>query len=315
MLVLEDAAVLDLVGPAELVPVLRQAFLHPGYTPPRFHGDLPGGDDAKLLVMPSWSGRDAIGVKVITVNPANVVYGRPTIDGVYILLDGQTGQTLAVMSARALTALRTAAVCALAASVLSRQGSKTLLMIGTGALVPHLICAYLSVRPLERVVLWGRDPQKARALATRLSSLPVELCVAADLPTALGSADIISSATLARSPLVRGGLVAPGTHVDLVGSFTPAMREADSELFRRGRLVVDSASALLESGDLIAPLAEGIIVGPTPDLTALLRDPSIGRTDEAQITIFKSVGTGLADLATARHVRDKYRASANPPAA
>jgi ornithine cyclodeaminase len=311
MIVLDDAAVLELVGPAELVPAMRQAFLQPSFTPARFHGDLPGGDEAKLLIMPSWLGRDALGVKVVTVNPANVANGRPTVDGVYLLMNGQTGQTLAVMSARALTALRTAAVCALAASILSRRDSKVLLMMGTGVLVPHLISAYLSVRSLERVVLWGRDAAKASALAEKLSTLPVELCVATDLTAALGAVDIISSATLARSPLINGRRVAPGTHVDLVGSFTPQMREADSELFQRGRVFVDAGSALHESGDLIGPIADGLISASIPDLTDLLRDPSIGRSEEGQITIFKSVGTGLADLAAARYVFERQRVKAS----
>ena len=242
-------------------------------------------------------------------NPANAARGKPTIDGVYILMDGQTGQALAVMSARALTALRTAAVCALAASILSRQNSRVLLMIGTGALAPHLVRAYLAIRPLETVILWGRDPRKTSALAANLSALPVELRIESDLSAALGTADIISSATLARAPLIDGRLVAPGTHVDLVGSFTPEMRESDSELFRRGHLIVDSITALQESGDVIAPLREGVITVPVPDLTALLRDPGKGRTRAEQITVFKSVGTGLADLAAARYVLLRHRAT------
>ena len=309
MIVLEDASILDLVDLSELIPALKQAFLEPAETPPRFHGDLPGGDEAKLLIMPSWSGRSAIGVKVIMANPANAARGKPTIDGVYILMDGQTGQALAVMSARALTALRTAAVCALAASILSRQNSRVLLMIGTGALAPHLVRAYLAIRPLETVILWGRDPRKTSALAANLSALPVELRIESDLSAALGTADIISSATLARAPLIDGRLVAPGTHVDLVGSFTPEMRESDSELFRRGHLIVDSITALQESGDVIAPLREGVITVPVPDLTALLRDPGKGRTRAEQITVFKSVGTGLADLAAARYVLLRHRAT------
>jgi ornithine cyclodeaminase len=133
------------------------------------------------------------------------------------------------------------------------------------------------------------------------------LSIATDLSAALGSADIISSATLTRTPLIHGQLIAAGVHVDLVGSFTPEMREADSDLFRRGHLVVDSLTALHESGDIIAPLVEGLIPVPVPDLTVLLRDPGKGRKRDDQITVFKSVGTGLADLATARYVLERHR--------
>lgn len=309
MIVLDDEAVLRLVSPPALVPLLQHAFLEPAVTPPRFHGDLPGADNAKLLIMPSWADRQAIGIKIVAAIPSNATRGQPTIDGVYVLMDGETGQPLAVMSARALTSLRTAAVCALATSVLARQDSSVLLMIGTGALAPHLVRAYLAVRPLQRVILWGRNVSKANALAEQLSGLDVELSVASELTGVLRTADIISCATLATTPLINGHLVAPGTHIDLVGSFTPQMREADSELFRRGRLVVDSSTALQESGDLIVPLREGVIKDSIPDLSAVLSEPGKGRTQEAQITVFKSVGTGLADLAVARHVFEQHQAA------
>jgi alanine dehydrogenase len=312
MLILDDASILELVDPSELIRVLKLAFLDPAYTPNRTHDDLPGEDNAQLLIMPSWSGRNAIGVKVITAIPSNAARGLPTINGVYVLLDGQTGRALATLSAAALTALRTAAVCALAASVLAREDSKVLLMIGTGALAPHLVRAYLAVRPLERVILWGRDERKAAELSARLADLPVRLEVVPRLSEVLSEADMISSATLARTPLIEGDRIAPGTHVDLVGSFTREMREADSRLFQRGRLIVDVSTAIAESGDVAIPLREGAIALPIPDLTALLRDPALGRTAADQITIFKSVGTGLADLATARYLQAQHTARTLP---
>ncbi len=308
MVVLDDAAILQLAAGAELLPVLRGAFLEPASTPERMHGALPGTDHAQLLIMPSWAGRSAIGVKVITAIPSNPAQGLPTINGIYVLMDGQTGRTLAVLSARALTALRTAAVCALASSELARKDAKVLLVIGTGALAAHLVRAYVQVRSLERVILWGRDAHKATALAAQLADLPVALQVEARLADVVGRAHMISSATSARSPLLMGELIAPGTHVDLVGSFTPEMREADTALFRRGTVIVDVASAAFESGDLAVPVREGALVPPIPDLTALLRHPALGRTHPAQITVFKSVGTGLADLAIARHLLERHLA-------
>lgn len=306
MIVLDDERILELGDPAAMVAALASAFRDAGPTPPRMHGELPGEDHAKLLLMPAWDGRKAIGVKVVAVMPLNRERGRPTVDGVYVLMDGETGEPLAVMGAATLTALRTAGVSALAASLLARSQARVLLMVGTGALASHLVRAHLAVRPLERVILWGRSPQKAGALARRLSDLPVAIEVASDLNGVLGAADIISSATLSGAPLIEGRLVAPGAHVDLVGSFSPQMREADTDLFRRGRLVVDTLTGFDESGDLIVPLREGVIGRQVPDLTALLASPQLGRRDEGEITIFKSVGSGVADLAAARLILSRH---------
>lgn len=190
----------------------------------------------------------------------------------------------------------------MAASILSRQDAKTLLMVGTGALAPYLIRAYLEVRGIQRVIVWGRSRENAYEIGARLSDLPVAIEVAESLPKALGVADIISCATASREPLIEGRRIAPGTHVDLIGSFTPDMREADTELFRRARLVVDSETAFDESGDLLTPLQEGVIDRAAPDLTRLLNSRSLPRNSADEITVFKTVGTGLADLAAARFI-------------
>ena len=305
MIFFDDAAVFSHADPAAIVASLRHAFSNPGHTPPRMHEDFPGSAEAKLLIMPCWSGPgDWLGVKVATVIPSNPTRSRPTIDGSYMLLDGRTGELHAVLSAPALTSVRTAGMSALAASLLAREDARTLLMIGTGALAPHLVRAHCSVRPIERVILWGRDSRKARSLAAKLADLPVSIEIASRLPDVLGQADIVSSATLARAPLIEGNRITAGAHVDLVGSFTPAMREADSDLFRRGRLVVDTEVAFRESGDLLAPVADGILPSCVPTLPDVLRAPGLERRGVGEITIFKSVGTGIADLAVACHVLD-----------
>jgi ornithine cyclodeaminase len=307
MILLDDAQIVSLAQPRKLIDDLATAFRNAAETPARFHADLPGGDGAKLLIMPAWDGRKALGVKIVTSIPVNRRHGRPAIDGVYVYLDGQTGEPLALLSAPALTALRTAAVSALAASMLARTDARTLLMIGTGALAPHLVAAHLTVRPLERVMVWGRDHEKAARLAQCLSDLPVSATAVRDLPAAVGLADIICSATSARAPLIEGRWLSPGAHVDLVGSFAPDMREADSELFRRATVVVDTPTALEESGDLLTPLHEGVIERPIPDLGLLLRAPALHRRNAWQITVFKSVGTGLADLTVARSILSAIR--------
>jgi ornithine cyclodeaminase len=305
MIVLDDARITDAADQAGLRAALAEAFLNPAEMPARMHANLPGDDHARLLVMPSWTAREAIGVKIVAVVPSNGERGRPTIDGAYLLMDGLTGKPLAVLSAPALTALRTAGVCALAASLLARRTAKTLLVIGTGALAPFLARAYLAVCPLDRVIIWGRDPRKAAALAGRLSDMPIPIEVTRHLRDAATEADIICSATSSREPLIEGHWIAPGTHVDLVGSFTPDMREADTELLRRGRLFIDTETAFDESGDLIVPLSEGAIDRSAAGLTKLLGSPDLGRVSESDITIFKTVGTGLADLAVARYILER----------
>jgi alanine dehydrogenase len=305
MIVFDDPQILTLVEQPGLLSALKAGFLEPAITPPRSHYSLPGQQGEMLLVMPSFS-REAVGTKLITVMPANAERGGTTVNGIYVLLDGHSGVPLATFSARSLTAVRTAGVCALATSLMSRPDASVLLVIGTGYLVPYLIDAYRAVRSLERVVIWGRDAGKAAALAQRFHGLQLTVEASTDLTRALHEAHLISSATLARDPLVRGDLLSLGTHVDLVGSFTPEMHEGDLQLFRVSRLVVDCLQAFEESGDLIEPLHAGIISRNVPDLTALLKDPVLGRQSDREITVFKTVGTGLADLAAARYVWQRH---------
>lgn len=301
MRILTNADIYAASRPGELIDCLAEAFGAAFASPDRMHCDLPGDGDAKLLVMPSWQGREAIGVKVATVMPENGALGLPTIDGVYVLLDGQTGSASAILEARALTALRTAAVSALAARLLSRPDAKTLLLVGTGALAPHLARAHAAVRGLTRILVWGRSAAKAQAVVDALSDVDCEVAVVASLPEAAASADIISCATLSSAPLIMVDWVRPGTHLDLVGSFAPDMREADEALFRAGRLVIDTPTALKESGDLLVPHRLGWIAEPVPELADVVRGHVRVRSSPSDITIFKAVGTGLSDIAAARY--------------
>jgi ornithine cyclodeaminase len=191
----------------------------------------------------------------------------------------------------------------LAASYLARPDSAVHLVVGTGALAPHLARAYAAVRPLRQTLVWGRDPQKAAALAGLLrdeAGLPAE--AVADLAAAAAQADIVSCATLAREPLVRGAWLKPGSHLDLVGGYTPEMREADDAAIARSRVFIDTEAALREAGDIVQPLASGALAPAdiAGDLHDLCRGVRPGRRDAAEITLFKSVGTALEDLAAAR---------------
>ena len=272
-----------------------------------------GSADAMLLLMPAWtqgpSGR--IGVKIVTVFPDNGKRALPAIYGQYLLLDGQTGQSLALLDGTMLTKRRTACASGLASRYLSRPDASTLLMIGTGALAPNLIRVHAKVRPIEQVEIWGRRPEQAAALAADLAqSLPVALGrpigvrAVTDRRQAVGRADIVSCATLSKAPLVEGDWLHEGQHLDLVGAYTPQMRESDDKAAWRARVYVDTrAGALKEGGDIVQPIATGTIDEDDviADLFELARGQQGGRLagDPTSITLFKSVGAALEDLAAA----------------
>ncbi|MPZ32637.1 MAG: ornithine cyclodeaminase family protein [Rhodospirillales bacterium] len=277
-----------------------------------------GSADAMLLLMPAWTlgqstekGASHLGIKVVTVFPDNGKRALPSIYGQYLLLDGTTGQTVALLDGTMLTKRRTACASGLASRYLSRPDARRLLMIGTGALAPQFIRVHAKVRPIEEVAIWGRRPDQAARLARELSeslpkalARPIAVRAVTDRRQAVGEADIISCATLSRTPLVEGDWLHEGQHVDLVGAYTPQMRESDDEAVRRARVYVDTrAGALKEGGDIVQPLANGTIAESDVigDLYELTRGQCAGRAagDASSITLFKSVGAALEDLAAA----------------
>lgn len=307
-----DAALDDLA----LIDRLDALFRAGCEMPVRHHHKIaepvgPGSADATLLLMPAWTRGSGshLGIKVVTVFPDNGRRSLPSIFGQYLLLDGATGETVAMLDGTMLTKRRTACASGLASRYLSRPDARRLLMIGTGALAPQLIRVHAKVRPIEEVAIWGRRPEQAARLAKELSlsqalSRPIGVRAVTDRRQAIGEADIISCATLSSTPLVEGDWLHEGQHVDLVGAYTPQMRESDDNAVRRARVYVDTrAGALKEGGDVVQPLANGTIgesdvIG---DLYELARGQRPGRAsdDATSITLFKSVGAALEDLAAA----------------
>jgi alanine dehydrogenase len=283
-----------------LVEALRRMFRDGCEAPVRHHHALPGGT---LLLMPAWQPGGPLGVKIATVFPDNARHSLPSVFASVLLLDGETGRPLALLDGPSLTLRRTAAASALAADYLARPDSTRLLMVGTGALAPHLVAAHRALRPIEETMIWGRDPAKARALAARLCGDGGAARPVVDLAAAAAEADIVSCATLAREPLVRGEWLRPGAHLDLVGGYTPEMREADDAAVARASVYVDTiAGATREAGDIVQPLRSGVLAEHDirGDLFALARGEAPGRRSADEITLFKSVGTALEDLAAAR---------------
>jgi ornithine cyclodeaminase/alanine dehydrogenase-like protein (mu-crystallin family) len=295
----------------DLIEALRAAFAGNATVPVRHHHTIAqaNGANATCLLMPAWS-VDTLGVKVVNVFPGNGALGLPAVHGTYLLMSGVTGQTLAVMDGARLTQWRTAAASALAASYLAHPAAQTLLMVGAGALAPFLIKAHASVRPIRRVLLWNHKPERLAALAQELAGEPFTIEVVDDLEAAVRQADIISTATLSATPLIMGAWLKPGAHLDLVGAYTPAMRESDDEAVRRAHVFVDTrGGALKEGGDIVQAMAAGVITSDDirGDLFDLARGHVIFERKPDDITLFKSVGTALEDLAAATLVWDQMK--------
>jgi ornithine cyclodeaminase/alanine dehydrogenase-like protein (mu-crystallin family) len=311
MKMIEAAEVDAALEPRELIDALRVAFRGGCEMPVRHHHHVKVDQrpDGTLLLMPAWREGGLMGLKCLTVYPGNPAAGLRTVMGFYALMDATTGQMLALMDATVLTAKRTAATSALAASYLAREDARRLLIVGTGTLAPYMARAHAAIRPVTRVTVFGRSREKAQAMIATLKDAPFETVAADSLESAVADADIVCCATTATAPLIRGASLKPGTHLDLVGAFKPDMREADTGAVAKARVYVDSrAGAMHEAGDLLIPLNEGVITEAhvVADLFELVRGEKPGRGSPREITLFKSVGMALEDLAAAELVYKRF---------
>ncbi len=288
-----------------LVERLATTFREGVEAPPRHHHAMHRPDgEATMLLMPAWERAGYIGVKMVNVFPQNAEHGVPAIAGVYLLSEGRHGRPLACLDGSELTRRRTAAASALAARELARRDAETLLVVGTGKLAPMVIEAHAAVRPIRRVRIWGRHPEKAERLAADYAGR-FDAASVTDLATATREADIVSCVTLSSVPLIRGEWLAPGTHLDLIGAFRPTMRETDADCLVRSEVFVDTyAGARGEAGDILQAIDEGAFAFDDirAELAELLRGEQPGRSSAEAITLFKSVGASLEDLAAAIEV-------------
>ena len=305
------AEVEQLLDYPTLIKALRQGFAEEWSVPVRHHYGIPmpqGEPEQTLLLMPAWDAGKAIGMKMVTVTPGNGGRNLPAIQGIYLLLDGATGIPRALIDGPALTARRTAAASALAAGYLARKDASRMLMVGAGALSVPLVQAHRAVRPIREVEVWARDAAKGAAKVAELAKLGISATVATSLEASVRAADLVSCATLSTTPLIKGDWLKPGTHLDLVGAYTPQMRESDDRCIARASIFVDTrAGATKEGGDIVLPLKAGLITEASikGDLFDLCRQLSDGRSSADEITLFKSVGTALEDFAAARLVVER----------
>jgi ornithine cyclodeaminase len=270
-------------------------------------------DRATTLVMPAFvPAAAALGVKVVSVFAGNPDRGLPTITALVSMFDPETGLPLAIMEGSFLTALRTGAVSGAATEFLARDDATVLTVIGAGAQAMTQALAVAEVRPLERINVVARSqPSRERFIATAARDWPQLaplLRIDLDLPAAVREADIICAATTSPTPVFDDADVQPGTHINGVGSFTPAMQEIPAETIARAVVVVDQLEAALEeAGDLIIPLRKGMIDEShcSRELGHLLAGEIRGREDDEQITVFKSVGNAIQDMAVGRYAIDE----------
>lgn len=310
---IDDAFIEENTVFPELIEELRLGFSNRNIiVPERHHHNFPNpitNKDSTLLIMPAWNpGKNAV-VKILTVSPENAGFGLPSINGTYIYFDAINGTLKAILEAKNLTSKRTAATSALASLYLSREDSKSLLIIGTGALSTNLIKAHASVRSIKNVFVWGRNFKKAQAVCEEVSNESFTCTPIKSIKEKISEVDIISSATLSKTPLILGKYLQPGQHIDLVGAFKPEMREADNDTVLKASVFIDTfESGLKGSGDILIPLEEDIIQESDikTDLFGLCSNKKEGRENPEQITVFKSVGHALEDLVAANYYYNKY---------
>lgn len=299
----DETATREPLAFARLVPALRAAFAADAQVPPRHvHSiETAGGDKGTVLIMPAWSEAGFLGIKTINVFPGNSARGLPGLHATYVLYDARTGVPLAMMDGNELTVRRTAAASALGASFLARADARRLLVLGTGRVARLLPAAHASVRPIDEVRVWNHRPEGAEALAKQWRAEGFNARAVTGLEAAVRQADIVSCATLATGPLVHGEWLAPGSHLDLIGSFTPAMREADAHCFAGARTFIDTPEALQKAGELLDAIAAGTLRADEVQgtLAALCRGERAGRTGSEERTVFKAVGSALEDLTAA----------------
>jgi ornithine cyclodeaminase len=286
-----------------LIAAIEGMALAPCTVPPRMTLRVAAraGAGMTTLVMPAWLADRYFGIKTVHIAPDNAQQGLPSLHASYQLFDARSGALLAMIDGNELTARRTAAVSALAAARLAPARAHRLLVVGAGRVAEVLPDAYAAVLPIERVDVWARRAEPAQALVARWRMRGLQADVAGDLSAAARGASIVSCATLAREPLMRGAWLARDAHLDLIGAFTPEMCEADADCFAHATVYVDNLDALEKSGDLLAPLRAGTLraADVRGDFAALCALPDDGSGRPSGRTVFKSVGTALADLAAA----------------
>jgi ornithine cyclodeaminase/alanine dehydrogenase-like protein (mu-crystallin family) len=307
LLVIDRETVHDLLPMADCIELMRQAMmaLSAGQTRQLLRQIIPLSDGAVFGVMPG-AAPDVFGAKVLSVYPENFAKGLQSHQGFLALFDPATGQTVAMLHAGEVTAIRTAAASAAATKVLAREDARRLAILGYGEQAHTHALAMAKVRPLDAITLWGRSPERAAVLAGKLEaelSLPVR--VAPTVRDAVAEADIVCAVTASREPLLEGAWVAPGTHVNLVGSSVAAAREVDDALVVLARVFADHREGVLvQGGEIVHAIAAGLIdeTHVLGEIGEVMSGAKTGRVTPADVTVYKSLGAITQDLFSGWHI-------------
>ena len=293
-----------------LVEALAQGLQQFAQTPARSFFS-PNQDASCVMIMPAWRPHQMMGVKLVSVWPENNAKGESAVSAVYVVISCLDGRPLAVLDGTELTLRRTAAAAALAAKRLARENSETLAVLGTGSLSVPLVQAHTDTMRLKNVLVWGRQFHKTQRVVKQLKELGIEVRAMGDLEETLALSDVVAVATTATEPFLKADWVKPGTHISLVGAFTPQMAEAEPVLMARSQLFADCRASVLEKGgEVFQAIEQGLvldsdIIADLAELTA--QSDRSWRHDGQAITVFKSVGFALLDLIAAEVVMKDSR--------
>lgn len=284
---------LDVMATALAALAREQAFqpLRPIVRPPAAPGFMG--------LMPGWSEAEGWGLKVVNIYPENPKRGLDAHQGAVLLFDGETGETRAIMNASAITAIRTAAVSGVATRLLAREDARVLTILGAGVQARSHLRAMTCAMRTDRIYLWARDFERAQAVAGEFDGVtPVESC-----EQAVREADVVCTTTSSREPVLERAWLKPGAHVNAVGSSVPTTRELDTQTIVDATLIVDRReSAENEAGDYLIPKGEGAEVEIAAELGDVIAGRHPGRTSDDELTVFKSLGLAVEDLAAAAYL-------------
>lgn len=256
-----------------------------------------------LLNRSAWIDGMGIAVKAGAIYPGNLAKGKPTVNGAVNLFSDDDGALEAILDFHLVTKWKTAGDSLLAATRLARKDSRNILIVGAGTVGKSLLQSYSAGFPDARFTVWNRSATGAQAFAAAHPGV----AIAPDLEAAVRAADIVTCATMSSTPVILGAWLQPGQHIDLIGAYTPAMRESDDTAVARSKVYVDNIGTTVDHiGDLIAPIAAGII-GPDHILADYYSMDALTRHSDAEITLFKNGGGAHLDLMTSRYILDVWR--------
>lgn len=308
----DQAAVAQALPYPALIEALAAGLQQPIQSPAR-SVYAPNGDNSAVLIMPAWKVQEIMGVKLVSIWPGNSARGQSAVSAVYVLISCADGTPIAVLDGTELTLRRTAAAAALSARMLARKNSQTLAILGTGSLSVPMAVAHASVLDCKTILVWGRDGKKTQAVVDRLALQGITAHASNDLQATLAQADVVSVASTANEPFIRSDWVRPGTHLSLMGAFTPTMAEAEPALMPRAQVFADSREAVLQKGgEVLQAIQQGLMAAADilAELAELAAQPQRAwRASDEAITVFKSVGFASLDLIAAELVFNAARPS------